>query len=240
VSIFSFIKYLKPIWQGIKKETQMKNKFLKGLLASFILVVSGFASAGLILEADSASAPTSNGTALPINLINQSGLSATYTSGVTDFNTFMSSTTHDSDCGDNCWANVPNVIFPINLDFSLGGVFNIEGLGLWNYSDTLGLNQFELFAANDSSFTGAISLGVFNANVEPSPSSASGQIFSFASTQASHVRIKINSNYGSTSQVAIGEIVFEQSVNEVPEPSTLAVFTLALMGLASRKFKKKA
>jgi len=30
------------------------------------------------------------------------------------------------------------------------------------------------------------------------------------------------------------------SVNEVPEPSTLAVFALGLMGLASRKLKKQA
>ena len=30
------------------------------------------------------------------------------------------------------------------------------------------------------------------------------------------------------------------NVTEVPEPSTLAVFALGLVGLASRKFKKKA
>ena len=34
--------------------------------------------------------------------------------------------------------------------------------------------------------------------------------------------------------------VFVRTVAEVPEPSTLAVFALGLMGLASRKFKKQA
>ena len=36
------------------------------------------------------------------------------------------------------------------------------------------------------------------------------------------------------------QIGFTYQIHDVPEPSTLAVFALGLMGLASRKFKKQA
>jgi hypothetical protein len=45
---------------------------------------------------------------------------------------------------------------------------------------------------------------------------------------------------GSTSrQIAFDNIVIERGV-DVPEPSTLAIFALGLMGLASRRFMKKS
>ncbi|AAZ26600.1 PEP-CTERM sorting domain-containing protein [Colwellia psychrerythraea] len=219
----------------------MKFKFLKGTFASLALACCSLANAGLIIGADSVTAPNSNGSALAVNIINQNGLSQNYTSGVTDFDTFLSTATHNNSCGSNCWANVPNVIFPINLDFSLGGLFELESIGIWNYHGALGLNEFELFAADNSSFLGSTSLGTFNVGMESSSAVASGQSFSFASTNASFIRMKLNSNYGSTGQVAIGEVVFEKaSSTDIPEPSTLAIFALGMIGLASRRFKKQS
>jgi hypothetical protein len=37
-----------PLWKGINRKIQMKNKFLNGLVVSFALIMSGLANAGLI------------------------------------------------------------------------------------------------------------------------------------------------------------------------------------------------
>ena len=71
-------------------------------MKKIIFIVSIFmassANAGLITSATSVSSPQGEfgGTFQLDNIINQSGLSAGYTSGVTDFTTFTSGTTHDA------------------------------------------------------------------------------------------------------------------------------------------------
>jgi len=58
----------------------------------------------------------------------------------------------------------------------------------------------------------------------------------FTTVQARYLRIKaINGDFG----ISIGEFqAFGNKVSEVPEPSTLAIFALGMIGLASRRFKK--
>jgi hypothetical protein len=218
----------------------MNIKFLKMAVAGLVLGVSGFANAGLILQASDVIADSSNGFAIDDNLINKSGLSASYISQSTDFDIFVNGTTHSNNCSSGCdvWANVPSIIFPFNIVFSLGGQFDIESLALWNYGVSgLGLVDFSLFASNDISFSSSTLLGNYSA-LNPSTPSSAGQIFSFNSVNTSFVKMILRSNGGDTSQVAMGEVAFELSTTEVPEPSTLAVFALGLMGLASRRFKK--
>ena len=76
----------------------MNIKFLKMAVAGLVLGVSGFANAGLILQASDVIADSSNGFAIDDNLINKSGLSASYISQSTDFDIFVNGTTHSNNC----------------------------------------------------------------------------------------------------------------------------------------------
>lgn len=48
----ALLNTFQPRWKGIKRITQLKNKFLNGLVASFALAVSGLANAGMISVID--------------------------------------------------------------------------------------------------------------------------------------------------------------------------------------------
>ena len=56
--------------------------------------------------------------------------------------------------------------------------------------------------------------------------------------QATIVDVDISVPYSSTGINAIFDLTEPPPTNQVPEPSTLIIFTLAMMGLASRRMNK--
>ncbi|MEW6995267.1 PEP-CTERM sorting domain-containing protein [Colwelliaceae bacterium MEBiC 14330] len=216
----------------------MNLKMLKATVAGLVLSVSCFANAGLIIQADSVTTNMGeySATYLANDAIDQSGLSIGYTSGVSDFDTYLSlNPTHIADS--NTWFSSVGVSSGY-FDLSLGGMFNISSLALWNESQTSGqgVNTFNLYAANNIDFNASTLLGSFAA-IE---GTQTAQVFNFSNTLASHFRIEVLSNHGSSCCTGIMEIAFEKSVTDVPEPSTLAILALGVMGLTSRRFKKQA
>lgn len=205
------------------------------VVCAFLTTVVGQAQAALILQPVSVTAPSENGTALAVHMIDQSGLSAGYTSLVTDFDAFLASATHSGIS--TFWSNVPFVTFPLNLDFDLGGTFLLGSLGMWNFDRNQATQNFNLYAANNSGFAGATLIGNFNAT-QAGSNPYLGEVFSFAPTTASFVRIEILSNHGSTIQVAVSEVAFELAsavVVAIPEPATATLGMLSLGGLMLRR-----
>ena len=76
---------------------------LSHLLAGVVTVVmlAAPATADVMIDPTAVSSPSGDfgGAFALVNMINQSGLSATYISGVTDFATFTATTTHNSPAG---------------------------------------------------------------------------------------------------------------------------------------------
>lgn len=201
----------------------MKNKFLKSLIASFALAISGIANAGLIIDfsdTGSDTLVTFSGT------FDYTGLSVSGSE-----NAYWSTISTGSGSGyDQIRVGSGNVTWGGNggtTHFELfSGVFNQilsdlsgGGFGFWNY---IGGGQGNYYRPTSYvSGDALLSTGKFiGLNISDLGINNTG-LWKTLSNQET-VSITLN---GAT---------------EVPEPSTLAVFALGLLGLVTRKNKKQA
>lgn len=171
----------------------------------------------------------------PIFTIDQSGLAAGYVSGVTDFDTFVAATNTVSGGGSfNTWFSQSGDTTG-NLEFDLGGSFAVDSLALWADPQGAGqtVNNFNLLADDNALFSSPILLGNFYAVDGTSDATNFGQIFAFSTVVASHFRIEILSNHGSTLTTGLVEVAFEAS--PVPVPGIVWAFVSALGLLYSAK-----
>lgn len=167
---------------------------------------------------------------------NQAGLSAGYTSGVTNFASYIAGNpTHTTTFAGYEWfSNNPTT--SASVTYNLGAVKQISKLALWN-EESSGIGQLNLFGSTDGTNFTALLLGL-----SPTDNTLAGNygadVFSFATTGMQYMRLDMDRCPqpvpGSFNACAIGEVAFEASV---PEPSTfmLMVAGLAGLGVASRR-----
>jgi hypothetical protein len=198
----------------------MNIKMLKAAVAGLVLSVSGFANAGMIVFTDEASwlAATSSVTTIDFNTgSDQVGRGSNYTeSGVT----FSADSVYS--------------IYDIDYDASYHdtGYLDMEGsnLGMDFGSDITALGfYFGAFYDNEVSMT--FDNGqVFNLSAPTSQYSFFGLV---SDDSFNSVTMNTANAFTAFDNVSFGDAA------EVPEPSTLAIFALGVLGLASRRFKKQ-
>ncbi len=164
-------------------------------------------------------------------MIDESGLSSSFVSGVTDFGTYIAGNpTHAVNAATNAWAGNARTFG--YLDFDLGSVLAIYSFALWTQSNGNAVNSFTLTSALDSGFTsGVMNLGTFNAAI-----GLNAQIFGVSGV-GEFVRLTVTSIHGGNN-VNIGEVAFDTTTQNVPEPESLALVGLALAGLAATRRRK--
>ena len=202
--------------------------------AALVMFGSGVAHAGTIVGAVSVSASVSDlNLSFPIaNLINQSGISMNYSSGVTDFDTFVGAATltgNPSWTGGGGWASTTGNSFPATIDFDLGAAHNITRMALWNDTDVQALGNFELFASADALFTSLTSLGSFSGVVQNVGTLE--QDFDMTDATTQYIRVKGSTVGSQNGLLNIGEFAFEAGSSVVPEPASLTLWTLGLVGM---------
>lgn len=214
------------------------------VLASIIALASACpVQAGLLLQPTGASTNMGSGTLSPTVTIDQAGLSAGYTSLVTDFDDYISTNPTHNLAPANNWLGLAATG---NFDFNLGGSFTIQSFALWNWGedDDFNVIGFTLLADDNAAFSSPTVLGNFTA--DPNTGSILAvlpEVFGFTPTEASFVRMQITSNNGNPNSTGFGEAAFEvQSTQAVPEPSSLAMFAVGgvvcLAGAAWRRRRK--
>jgi hypothetical protein len=214
----------------------MNIKILKMALAGLVLGVSGFANAGVIIQAESISTSTRPFSVdyLPEYAIDQSGLSKSYSSGIDDFDAYLAFNPTHVNYTPTGYLTQKSIPYGY-LDMSLGGPFNVSALALWNAGEYVGVDRFSLYASSDSSFLDTTFIGSFWTD-EPS---GNAEVFDFAPITTRYIRFEILlNNSGGGFSTGINEIAFRHEVTPVPEPSAFAIFALGLMGLASRRLMK--
>ncbi len=198
--------------------------------AIFTTVIgSQTADAAMISPISASTSNTTDGSLT--NTINQTGLSATY-NPTTDFDSFVTSTTHALTTPDNSVGILPATGI---VTYGFGGAFNISAFGLWNGNGAVanfGIEEFSLFADNDNNLDNGTlgQLGNFIATQGPL-----GQTFNFTATSASFVHLQVIDNYGGVGGTIFGEVAFKTA--EVPEPLTI-LGTATALGFGAL-FKKK-
>ena len=230
----------------------VKIKMIKAALAGLVLAVSGIANAGLITEKWSGTINFSNvptlavGSTLEWTVIydNTATYSDSYYDGVDD-----TSFTDD----DILYSRSDNVLFKgavstfqSNAIYEFGNVFDVMELFILQQSGYLtpnntntrwtigdGVSQDYLYSGNNHEFT--MGINPYNYTYTPAiidPDYARFNIF-YQETLPTGI-VNPRQAFLELSNLTL------HTVASVPGPSTLAIFALGLMGLASRRFKKQS
>lgn len=169
---------------------------------------------------------------------NQAGLLAGYTSGVTDFASYLASNpTHTTTFNGFEWFSAQGTN-SASVTYDLGSALGIKSLALWN-EESSGIGSLALFGSLDGvTFS---SLGAFNPIDNPVGVDYGAEVFSFAATQARYIRFDMTGcpqQPSTFSACAIGEVAFESAViGAVPEPATWAMMIsgFGMIGGAMRR-----
>jgi hypothetical protein len=173
------------------------------------------------------------------NIINQSGLSASYTSGVTNFDSYVSTTTTAGLSSNNVWQSSSVTGF---VTFDLGASYNIDALALWPVRavNANAVRNFSLYADTDSS-----TLGTLLGNFSPVPAvgtdaAIQAQVFNFASTDTRYIQMNILTNAGGTLS-GLQEVAFREGATPVPwETDALSVIGATLLFAGGVWTKRKS
>lgn len=210
------------------------------LCAALALGVSATANAGVIIAPVSGVIDSGGPGYGPISeTFDQSGLSVTYTPGVTDFDTYMAGNPQHSYVfsGNEWFSNQGATSAQVTYDF--GSVVQIDAFALW-HEDASGFTRFALSGdANPNFLFGSPANSLLNNDYGP-------QVFAFAqSISTRYLTLAMDgcpqAGDASFNACAIGEVAFRSAGGGggvVPEPSTWAIMILGF-GAAGAMLRRR-
>jgi hypothetical protein len=204
------------------------------VVAAAIAAAPSPAVSAPILGAVAVSSPQGENPGFPlVDIISQSGLSAGYVSGVTDFSTFTGSTTHTGLAGAGFTATESDG--PQQFTFDLGTLTAIQSIAIWNTSSVGAVTTIRVLADDDNDFSNGTSALL----VAPSILGAAGpaHVFGFAAATTRYVHVEGLASLQPPDFYGLGEVAFEQA--SVPEPGTLFLLGSGLLGLARVRARQR-
>ncbi|MDH5182227.1 MAG: hypothetical protein OEZ39_02750 [Gammaproteobacteria bacterium] len=212
---------------------------MKKVFGFILCLLAGSAHAGVILgptAVDVSATDTSIYGSNNNSLIDQSGLSANYISGVTDFAAFTStSTAHYDTTLTNL--GLGGVAELGSFYFDLGSLFNVDGVATWGQDCcSATLLSYDLYASDAFGAAGTRELiGRFSAGTTPN---AYAHTFSAVTTRFLEIDVIANSGYPYATR--LNEVVFGGSVTGVPEAPALLLMLMALAGFGGLRLRKNS
>lgn len=212
--------------------------FVIASVSACLMSLAPSAMAGLILDPTAVSTNMGTFSGNIDNVINQAGQNPTYTSGVTDFASYTASATATPATASDLWTSADGATTG-NVDFTLGGSYEIDAFAIWALISTNGDNigDFTLLASNDPTFTTTTTLGSFTPTYSPgSPIPAT--VVTFTATTASYVRLEITSNNGGP-DAGFNEAAFEFEASAAPEPSSLLMMGIGIASVLGHRLRRR-
>lgn len=195
------------------------------------LTLSLHSQAGHILSADTVSSPQGELEAYPlVQIIDQSGLSANYFSGLTDFESFVSTamSTALGDAGFTATESFGPQIFT----FGFNQAVNLDGIAVWNTGSAGAVNLFSLFADTDTDFyngTQAELISQKSLDAVIGNGSVAAQAFQFDTTATRYIHLVGLSSLAAPDFYGFSEVAFSLAATPVPLPATLGMYFSALI-----------
>jgi hypothetical protein len=139
------------------------------------------------------------------------------------------------------------LITPMILKMLTSSTYEITGIGATRTSTELGVQNylFNLQSGSDEVFAdGTYFFGWRNANADGSMHHVSGVDAAWGGSNTSYYSVSSNNATPVGSNISFygfqAKYSYSATITSVPEPSTLVIFALGVMGLASRRFKQQS
>lgn len=212
----------------------MNKNFIGRLIGLSLICLAGSASASTVYTG-TVIAEAHFGGWTAAHLLDQSGLSAGYTNGFTNFETYVASgPTHIGTS-----TSTANGYFSpaaAQVDVDLGATLKLTKFALWNDNDYQGVENFNLQIADNPGFVGAVSLGSFIASYGPLPTDYGQPVpvqeFDLTDATGRYVRINFFDDHFNSGVINVGEVIFGVGeLSTVPEPSALLLMCAGIAGL---------
>jgi len=223
----------------VKKLKMLKPLYLLGGLALYL--TSGIVNAGAIISAVGGTINSGGpGFGTLTETFDQSGLSSGYTSGVTDFDTYIASgPTHTTTFAGFEWFSNSGTT-SASVTYDLGGIFSIDALALWN-EETSGIGSLDLLTSTDGVIFTPLLSGLLPTDHDLVDYAA--DVFSFGAVSAQYIQFDMSGCpqpiVGTFPSCAIGEVAFRQAGDaQVPVPGTILLLGLGLAGLGVARRRK--
>jgi hypothetical protein len=209
--------------------------FIGSVAVSAAIALAPAAHASVIIDPISVSSPSGDfgGAFALVNLINQSGLSAAYTSGVTDFTTYTATTVHTGNTIAAPSGFTGTSGEPQTITFNFSGPTTIGSIAIWAINNVGSITQFSL-----SGDGGAIA-GVFNAAADNGTGIDPAQDFFFAPQLTSKITMTVLNTAGGTALIpGLGAVAFG-SGGAIPEPTSWALMLVGFGGVGAAMRRRR-